>query len=84
MDYVKGISINTCLGERQVDTGVSPVGVARMDVDSLYADSASLLMDYINNSNQEAWEKIKAKIGYTFENLDLNLLRPMNSGFNQN
>ncbi|MBW2061633.1 MAG: DUF362 domain-containing protein [Deltaproteobacteria bacterium] len=81
MNYVKGVSINSCLGQRKIDTQGSPVGMVRMDVNHSYAGIGDLLMDYINNSDQEAWEKITAKINYTFENLNL-ALTPLNGETN--
>ena len=44
-----------------------------MDISKSYAGVGRLLQEYINNSDEVAWEKIKAKIDYTYENLDLAL-----------
>ncbi len=65
--------IDSPLGKRAADDGGSPVGVVRMDAGRSYAGIGGLLQEYINNSNSEAWEKIRAKIDYTYENLDLAL-----------
>ncbi|MBW2092708.1 MAG: DUF362 domain-containing protein, partial [Deltaproteobacteria bacterium] len=73
MDDRKIRVIDSPLGRREVDTKGSPVGVVRMDADQSYSGVGELLQEYINHSNQEAWEKIKAKIDYTYEKLDLAL-----------
>jgi hypothetical protein len=44
-----------------------------MDVNKSYADTGELLQQYINESSQESWEKIRTKIDYTYEGLDLAL-----------
>jgi hypothetical protein len=41
-----------------------------MDPDKSYAGVGELLQQYINNSDQTAWEHIRAKIDYTYKNLD--------------
>ncbi len=73
MAYTKGMSVNSPIGRRKLDATGSAVGVVRMDVARSYADTGELLQDYINQSNGAAWQKIKAKIDYTYENLDLAL-----------
>lgn len=65
--------IDSPIGRRETDTSGSPVGVVRMDVQKSYAGINKLLQDYINHSDKEAWQLIKAKIDYTYENLDLAL-----------
>ncbi|MEW6185686.1 MAG: DUF362 domain-containing protein [Thermodesulfobacteriota bacterium] len=65
--------IDSPLGKRRPDSGGSPVGVARLDPEKAYLGIGELLQQVINNSSQEAWEKIKAKIDYTYEGLDLAL-----------
>jgi len=65
--------IDSPLGKREPDRRGSPVGVVRMDTAGSYVGIGDLLQEYINNSDQEAWEQIKAKIDYTYENLDLAL-----------
>ena len=73
MAYTKGMSVNSSIGKRETDSTGSAVGVVRMDASRSYAGIAELLQDYINNSDEGAWERIKAKIDYTCENLDLAL-----------
>ncbi len=62
--------IDSPLGKRLPDAGGSPVGVARLDPEKAYAGVGELLQQVINESSQEAWNKIKAKIDYTYEGLD--------------
>lgn len=71
--YVKGMSVNSSIGRRKIDSTGSAVGVVRMDANKSYVGIGELLQDYINRSDQGAWEKIRAKIDYTYENLDLAL-----------
>jgi hypothetical protein len=69
----KGMPVNSPIGRRKIDSTGSAVGVVRMDANKSYAGIGELLQDYINRSDQGAWETIKAKIDYTYENLDLAL-----------
>jgi hypothetical protein len=69
--------IESPLGKRLPDSAGSPVGVVRLDPEKSYAGVGVLLQQVINDSNSEAWDKIKAKIDYTYEGLDL-ALAPLN------
>ena len=60
-------------GKIESDSTGSPVGVVRMDPKKSYAGIGELLQEYIDRSNQEAWETIKSKIDYTYENLNFAL-----------
>jgi hypothetical protein len=73
MADIKARTVESSIGRRKVDSTGSPVGVVRMDVDKSYADVGELLKKYLNESDQEAWDRIAEKIDYTFENLDLAL-----------
>ena len=73
MNDAKRLVIDSPIGKQEVDSAGSPVGVVRMDVHKSYAGVGELLQDYINNSSQESWDTIKAKIDYTYNNLDLAL-----------
>lgn len=73
MTYTKGMSVNSSIGKRKADVTGSAVGVVRMDAAKSYVGTGELLQQYINQSDEEAWRKIKAKIDYTYENLDLAL-----------
>ncbi len=70
MDDRKPMIVDSPVGKQAVDSTGSPLGVARMDVEQSYAGIGELLQKYINSSDQEAWEKIKAKTDYTYESLD--------------
>jgi hypothetical protein len=67
------IEIETPIGKRLPDSAGSPVGVVRIDPERSYAGVGLLLQQVINDSSQEAWDKIRAKIDYTYEGLDLAL-----------
>jgi hypothetical protein len=73
MGNAKNIFINSPIGKQEIDSKGSTVGVVRMDVDKSYAAVGKLLQNYINQSDQDSWDKIKAKIDYTFHHLDLAL-----------
>ena len=73
MAYIKGVSVDSSIGKRETDSTGSPVGVVRMDASRSYAGIGELLQDYINKSDEGVWERIRAKIDYTYENLDLAL-----------
>ena len=70
MNKHKPLILDSPLGKMEIDHSGSPVGVVRMDASKSYSGIAKLLQQYINDSKQEAWEAIKAKINYTYENLD--------------
>jgi hypothetical protein len=70
MNDQKALSFSSPLGQQENDSEGSPVGVVRMDVIKSYAGVGELLQNFINNSNQESWNKIKAKIDYTYNNLE--------------
>jgi len=65
--------LNSPLGQRFPDSSGSPVGVARIDPEKSYAGVGDLLEKVINESSDDAWIKIKAKIDYTYEGLDFAL-----------
>ncbi len=67
------MSMNSPLGRRLPDSSGSPVGVARLDPEKSYAGVGILLQQVINESSEGAWNKIKAKIDYTYEGLNFAL-----------
>jgi hypothetical protein len=73
MSHSKDTQLDTPIGTQPVDSVGSPVGAVRVDVYSSYAGIGELLKDYINDSDEGAWNKIKEKIDYTFECLDMAL-----------
>jgi hypothetical protein len=64
---------NTPLGERLPDSAGSPIGVVRLDPDKSYTGTAELLQQVINEDSDEAWNRIKKKIDYTYKGLELAL-----------
>jgi hypothetical protein len=78
MSKQKKMMVESSLGKHEADSSGSPVGVVRMDVEKSYAGTGELLQEFINSSSEEAWSSIKAKIDYTYENLDL-ALTPLES-----
>jgi len=70
-------TINTTIGKLNSDTSGSPVAVIRMDPQQSYLDVPELLQSFINETNDQAWEQIKEKIDYTYNNLVL-LLEELN------
>jgi len=70
MDHAKPAIVRSPIGKHETDSAGPPVGVVRMDPAQSYAGVADLLQEYINNSDQAAWENIRARIDYTYENLD--------------
>ena len=62
--------VHTAIGDGKIDSKGSAVAVARMDVDKAYGGIGLLLQKFIRDSDKAAWEEIKTKINYTYENLD--------------
>ena len=73
MKDVKSWIVNSPIGRYEADHLGSPIGVVRMESEKSYSGIGPLLQVYISDSDQESWKKIKAKIDYTYENLDLAL-----------
>ncbi len=69
MHAVQGENLDTAVGKQAVDTTGSPVGVGRLEAEKSYAGIGELLKAYINDSDEGAWETIRAKIDYTYEGL---------------
>ena len=70
MNKAKAMILDSPFGRTEIDHLGSPVGVVRMEASKSYSGMGELLQQYINDSKQEAWEAIKAKIDYTYQNLD--------------
>ena len=70
MNNQKTLNFNSPLGRQESDSSGSPVGVVRMDVTKSYAGIGELLQKFIDNSDQESWNIIRAKIDYTYKQLD--------------
>jgi hypothetical protein len=84
MAHNKRRIVDSPLGKQEIDNSGPPVGVVRMDVDRAYAGTGELLQKVINDSDHVAWNQIRAKIDYMFENIDLILaLLDQETGFNR-
>ncbi|MFX0081396.1 MAG: DUF362 domain-containing protein [Candidatus Hodarchaeota archaeon] len=70
MKNQKILKFDSPLGKKEGDSSGSPIGVVRMDVNKSYEGIGELLQKFINNSDMESWNQIKAKIDYTYENID--------------
>ena len=73
MPFSKDTQVDTPIGKQAVDTDGSPVGAVRMAAERSYAGIGDLLKDYLSDSDQAAWDKIREKIDYTYECLDMAL-----------
>jgi hypothetical protein len=71
-------AVDSPLGKQKTDHLGSPIGVTRIDPVQSYSGTGGLLQQYINNSDLDAWNKIKKKIDYTFNHIDL-ALKPLNT-----
>jgi hypothetical protein len=60
------------------DNTGSPVAVVRMNPLRSYAGIPQLLQSYINDEDNQAWEEIRRKIDYTYNNLGV-LMEELNS-----
>ncbi len=73
MPFSKDTQVDTPIGKQAVDASGSPVGAVRMDAERSYAGIGDLLKGYISDSDPAAWDKIREKIDYTYECLDVAL-----------
>ncbi len=67
-------TIDSPIGNQEIDSLGSPIGVVRVDAEKSYANTGKLLQKYINEGDKSAWSLIKSKIDYIFSNLDFALL----------
>jgi hypothetical protein len=67
---IKEKLIHTALGDGMIDKAGAAVAVARMDVKKSYKGTGLLLQKVIRDADEAAWNDIKAKINYTYENID--------------
>jgi hypothetical protein len=70
MELTKDMNLDSAIGRRKPDAEGSMVGVVRLDPDAAYAGMGELLQAYINGTDPEAWDKIRARIDYMYSNLD--------------
>ena len=60
--------LDSPIGKQTVNQSGSVVGVVRVEAAKSYSGMGGLLQEYLNNSSPGAWDKIRAKIDYTYEN----------------
>ena len=70
MALKKGMVVDSTIGELSIDAAGSPIGMVRMDPAQSYVDVPELLRSFIDESNTDAWEKLKGNIDYIYANLD--------------
>ena len=70
MSKNKPLRFKSPLGPQEGDSSGSPVGVVRLDVKESYGGVVELLQKYLNDSDQNSWNQIKAKIDFTYESID--------------
>jgi hypothetical protein len=68
-----GTIVNTAIGSESIDNKGAALAVAHLDVAKSYQGVDLLLQKSIRDKDLEAWETIKAKINYTYQNLDVAL-----------
>lgn len=74
MTQTQTITVNSDIGEICLDHSGAALGVSRLDTEQSYQGISALLKKVIESddpeTNQAAWDQIKSKIDYTYENLD--------------
>lgn len=61
MTKSNALFVKSPIGRQETDSTGSPVGAVRMDAGQPHANIGTLLQEYINPGNEEAWETIKKK-----------------------
>ena len=69
MERNKDMILDTAIGRRKPDAEGSVVGVVRLDPIAAHVGVGELLQAYINGTDLEAWDKIRARIDYIYSNL---------------
>jgi len=64
------VNVDSPIGRVKLDVMGSPVAAVKVDAVQAYIGVADLLKSVINESSAEAWQKIKNKIDYIYNNLD--------------
>ena len=65
----KEMKVESPIGEVSIDAAGSPIAVAKMDTEKAYTGIPELLKAYINDGDMQAWEEVKTKIDYLYDNL---------------
>ncbi|MHB1134980.1 MAG: DUF362 domain-containing protein [Chloroflexota bacterium] len=63
------LPLRTPVGPRPADSDGSLLSVVRLAAELSYAGTNALLQTYINDGDEQAWEEIKTKIDYTYDNV---------------
>jgi hypothetical protein len=72
-EFLKGVMVNSPLGQRKIDSEGAPISGVRMIVSKAYAGVPGLLQKVINDNDTTAWTEILDKIDYIYANLDYSL-----------
>ena len=70
MTQTNDITVKSDMGEISLDNSGAAIGAARVSPEKSYIGSPALLKKVIEEDDREAWAEIKAKIDYTYENMD--------------
>jgi hypothetical protein len=66
----KGQRVQTSIGEGHLDSTGAALAVCRLEAERSYKGTDLLLQAYLRDSDEKAWETIKAKIDYTYRGID--------------
>lgn len=64
------VTADTPIGRVKLDAMGSPVAAMKVDAMQAYVGVADLLRSVINEASAEAWQRIKGRIDYIYDNLD--------------
>ncbi len=65
----KEMKVESPIGEVSLDAAGPAIAVAKMDTGKAYTGIPELLKSYINDGDEQAWEEVKSKIDYLYDNL---------------
>jgi len=74
----KAMTLDSPIGKQTIDHSGAAIGVVRVDPAKSYSGIGGLLQEYLNQSSDAAWDKIRTKIDYTYKTLDY-ALAPLES-----
>jgi len=66
-------TVESSIGRMKLDSAGSAVGAVRMDPSASYIAIPLLLQKYINEGDKSAWDEIKRRIDYTYQNAGIAL-----------
>ncbi len=67
--FAKGMKVQSSIGELGTDASGSAVAAVRMDPDRAYTGVPELLRQVIDEDSLEAWQEIRGRIDYIYDNL---------------